>query len=90
MREKRVEDRIVEMIRHEAGVERLEIDANRDFRSQVQLDSMQFVAIAARVEDELDIELPAKAMSVSTLRDFVDIVVEQVNGSALTMSQSAL
>jgi acyl carrier protein len=40
----------------------------------VSLDSMQFVSLMARIEVELNIELPISAMEVKTLNEFLAVV----------------
>jgi acyl carrier protein len=69
---------IIDIIKKEFQLDPEEIDPDKDLREQVLLDSMQFVALAARIETELNIELPITIMEVTTLNQFLNIVEETV------------
>ena len=58
------------------GVNPSTLDPSRDVREQVSFDSMQFVALTAAVEKELDVELPLAVMEVSTLDEFLELIDE--------------
>jgi len=79
MSEERVRQAAFEAFRLETGRSAEGIDPHMDLRQQIHLDSMQFVAFMARLEVLLGVELPIEAMSVSTLREFLDIVGRHVN-----------
>jgi acyl carrier protein len=66
--------KIFRILKKEVNVEFDELDPKKDFRDLVNLDSMQFVAILARIEAEFDIEIPISAMEVHTLNEFLSII----------------
>lgn len=79
MCEERIRKAALEAFKLETGRSAEGIDPAKDLRQQVHLDSMQFVAIVARMEVLLNIELPIEAMMVSTLDEFVEVVKRQQN-----------
>ena len=54
------------------------IDPDRPIFDQLPLDSMQIVAIMAKVEEIFNIELPLSFMEKPTLNHFVELVVDAV------------
>lgn len=54
------------------------IDPDRPIFDQLPLDSMQLVAIAARIEEIFGIELPLTFMEKPTLNRLIDLVAEAV------------
>ena len=66
--------KVLGIIRNEIQFDPDQIDPDEDLRQQVLLDSMQFVALAARIETEFNIELPITIMEVSTLNQFLEVV----------------
>jgi len=69
---------VLNAVTKETGIDCKGIDLNKDFRKQVHLDSMQFVAIIARLEIELNIDIPVEALACETLKDFVDVIYSNV------------
>jgi acyl carrier protein len=63
--------RIFAILQKEVRIDLGSIDPDSDFRDKINLDSMQFVTIIARLENELDIEIPISAMEAVTLNEFV-------------------
>lgn len=47
---------------------------NGDVRSQLALNSMQFVQLFTALEMEFEVELPLSIMNVRTVGDFVTII----------------
>lgn len=70
--------KVLKIIEAETGIPPTEIDADADFREEAYLDSMQFVAIAARIEEEFKIELPITVVNVTTLNEFISFVKDQI------------
>jgi acyl carrier protein len=66
--------RIFNIIKGVTNVDPATLDAEKNLREQVNLDSMQFVAVLARIEGEFNIELPISAMEAQTLADFMAVV----------------
>ncbi len=50
------------------------LDMNGDVRSQLALNSMQFVQLFTALEMEFEVELPLSIMNVRTVGDFVTII----------------
>lgn len=73
-----VQEQIFTIIEKEIHVDPSHIDANKDLREQISLDSMQFVRIVARLEEAFSIELPISIMEVSTLNEFMAIVHQEL------------
>jgi acyl carrier protein len=74
MTDAQLQEKILDIVARETGSEHLRIDPEKDFRQQVHLDSMQFVGIAARIEDEFGIELPIDAVCANTLSEVASLV----------------
>ncbi len=70
--------RILNAISEEVQFDVSVLDLNRAIEEQVTLDSMQFVAVAARVERELDIELPLSVMECRTLNEFLSAISKEL------------
>jgi acyl carrier protein len=66
--------KILNVLSKEANADIGSLDPDQDYREQVNLDSIQFIAILARLEGELNIEIPIAAMEVSTLNEFLTII----------------
>jgi acyl carrier protein len=69
-----VKQNIFSVISREVALDFNSIDPNADLREQVNMDSMQFVAVLARLEKEFGIEIPISAMEATTLNEFLSIV----------------
>jgi acyl carrier protein len=72
-------ERIYEIIKSELNRDPAEIDPAKDLREQVLLDSMQFVALLARLENDLKIEIPITALESNTLNQFLDVVNSELD-----------
>jgi len=70
--EKRIAEKINTIIASLTNLSIDELDPQKDLKDQIDLDSMQFVAIAARIEEELKIEIPISIMNVKSLNDFFE------------------
>jgi acyl carrier protein len=74
-----IPEKIKDIIAKEARIDLSRLDPDTDIREQANVDSMQFVAIFARLEREFGIELPLKAMGARTLNEFVSAIVEALD-----------
>lgn len=74
MRADKVQQTVFDAIKQETGIDASAIDPEKDIRTQVNLDSMQFVGMVARVEEALGVELPIEALAVHTLNEFLRVV----------------
>ena len=70
MLDEKLKKRIDDLIYSETGIDPTTIDVDKPIRDIVSLDSMQFVGLIAKLEIELEIELPIAIMQVTTLREF--------------------
>jgi acyl carrier protein len=71
-----VKERVFEIIQKTVHIDPATLDADREIRDQVSLDSMQYVTLTAVVEKELDIELPISVMQARTINDFLRVIDE--------------
>ena len=76
-----IKEKIFNTVKKEVNIDLSDIDPNKYLREQVSLDSMQFVSIIARLEEELVIELPISIMEVSTLNEFLSIVEKELQNT---------
>lgn len=56
-----------------------DINPEGDIRSQLNLDSMQFVQLFTALELEFGVELPLSIMNVSKVSDFIEILESTIN-----------
>jgi acyl carrier protein len=66
--------KIFSVIRKDMSVDPATVDPDMPIRDQISLDSMQFVSLTARLEVELNIELPVSIMQVRTLNEFLAVI----------------
>ena len=66
--------KVFAIIQKDVNIDPATIDPEGDFRENVSLDSMQFVAVLARLEKDLDIEVPISAMEAKTLNEFLGFI----------------
>jgi acyl carrier protein len=72
--DERQKNRVFDVIKKEITVDPATVVPDKDLRNQINLDSMQFVSILARLEKEFDIEIPISAMEVRTLDEFLAVL----------------
>ncbi len=70
--------KLLKIIESESGMPPSEIDPDADFREEAYLDSMQFVAIAAHIEEEFGINLPISVVNVCTLNEFISFLEDRI------------
>ena len=68
-----------QIVQAELGITLADVDPTTDIRSQVSIDSMQFVALSVAIEDALAIELPIHIMQASTLNEMLDVIRREVD-----------
>lgn len=66
--------KIYSLIQSVVNIDPATIDATKNLREQVNLDSMQFVAVLAKLENELNIEIPISAMEAESLNEFLTVL----------------
>jgi acyl carrier protein len=74
--------RIFDVLQKEVRVDPSTIDPDGDFREHINIDSMQFVAIIARLEKEFDIEIPISVMESKTLNEFLGYLEAEISKKA--------
>jgi len=73
--------KIFSAIQAEINVDPQTIDPDQDIRKNAVLDSMQFIALLARLEIALDVELPVSLLEAATLNQFLK-GIDDVLGAA--------
>ena len=68
--------RLSEILDKEFQINLAQIEPDTPILNQLPLDSMQLVAIVARIEQEFGIELPLSIIEEPTLNSFITIVGE--------------
>jgi len=59
------------------------IDLNGNIRSQLSVDSVQFIQLFSAIEIEFGIELPLSIMNTETVAEFVTIIEDCVGTNAV-------
>jgi acyl carrier protein len=70
--------RIYSAIQSVVNIDPATIEPEKNLREQVNLDSMQFVAVLAKLETEFNIELPISAMEANTFNDFFAVLEGEI------------
>jgi acyl carrier protein len=78
MEKNSVQERLFSILEHEFAIKFDGIEPDRPIFEQLPLDSMQLVAIAAKIEETFGIELPLTFMEKPTLNNLIRLVVEAV------------
>jgi acyl carrier protein len=73
-----VRERLFSMLGNDFNIKLDEIDPDRPVFEQLPLDSMQLVAIAAKIEEAFGIELPLNFMENPTLNHLLELVENAV------------
>jgi acyl carrier protein len=76
--DEQLRQKIFSLIQKDINADPSKIDPDKPIREQVGLDSMQFVGVVARIELELNIELPMSVMEVKTLNEFLAVVEKEM------------
>jgi acyl carrier protein len=71
--------KIFDILQKEVRLDPSSLDPNSDFRDQISIDSMQFVALLARLEKEFDIEIPISVMEAKTLNEFLGLLDRELD-----------
>lgn len=65
-------EKIFSILQNTTGVDPLSLQWEKPIRDQIDLDSMQFMAIVSKLENDLGIELPLSVMEAETMSQFMD------------------
>jgi acyl carrier protein len=76
MQELDIKEKLVLAINRDFNIDLSTIDPARSIFEQIAVDSMLLVAIAAKVEQEFDIELPLTIMEKPTLNNLIALIAE--------------
>lgn len=82
MKETNIEKKVAEIVSRITGRNVVSINPNGDLKNELALDSVQIVELFASLEQEFQVELPLKLMTVRTSRDFLRILEESLHQSA--------
>jgi acyl carrier protein len=74
--EEQLKKRLFGIIQKDINGDPAMLDPDKPIREQISLDSMRFVSIIARIELEMDIEIPMSIMEAKTLNEFLLIIDE--------------
>jgi len=74
--------KLEQIISESTGIRAAEVNPDIPLHEQLSLDSMQFIGLVARVEQECCIELPMAVLEVTTLAEFYAIVDTAVHENA--------
>ena len=80
--DEKLKKRILDVVQKEITVDPSNVIPDKDLREQINIDSMQFVSILARLEKEFDIEIPISAMEVRTLDEFLAVLENEIDKKA--------
>ncbi len=83
-----LKNKIFGIMQKDIHIDPASIDPDKPIREQISLDSMQFVSITARIELEMNIELPISIMEVRTLNEFLAVVQDTLKKSTNNVKQS--
>ena len=78
MKKAGIQEKLFTILENDFNINLDGIDPDRPIFDQLPLDSMQLVAIAARIEEIFGIELPLTFMEKPTLHRLIDLVAETV------------
>jgi len=70
--------RIYSAIQSVVNIDPAIIDPAKNLREQVNLDSMQFVAVLAKARNGIQHELPISAMEANTFNDFFAVLEGEI------------
>jgi acyl carrier protein len=77
--DERLRKRLFGIIQKDINVDPATLDPDKPIREQISLDSMRFVSIIARIELEMDIEIPMSILEIKTLNEFLLIIDGIIN-----------
>ena len=78
--------KVFSIIKAVANVDPATLDQDKNLRDQINLDSMQFVAVIAKIVNDLNIELPISAMEAQTLGEFLAVLDGELDKTAKPMN----
>ncbi len=73
-----IKEKIFRIFKNETHMDPTTIDPDTDLLAQITFDSLQLIGIIAKIEDELNIELPLMSMEINTLNEFFEIVSKEL------------
>lgn len=84
--DKATKKQVFSIIQSVANVDPATLDPEKNLRDQINLDSMQFVAVIAKLENDLNIELPISAMEAETLGQFLEVLDVELGKASAPMN----
>jgi acyl carrier protein len=74
--------KIYQIIIKITNIPEAQLDLDKNFKTEMGLDSLQLIRIASAIEEQLNIELPVSVMEVNTLKEFLKLVTEELYKNA--------
>ncbi len=72
-------EKLIEIFQKETGIKDLQINEDAVLRTDLKINSYDFVQITCAIEDEFDIEIPDKELArMLTVKDVIDYI-EQIS-----------
>jgi acyl carrier protein len=71
-------ERVVKVLARVKGTFNDNLDYNGNLKDELGLDSIQIVEFFAELEQEFQIELPLKMMTVKTAKEFLDLLEQEL------------
>ncbi len=65
---------VIRVIESQTGLDISKLDPDGDIRQQIDLDSMQYLAVSVALERALNMKLPIEVMLARTFNDLFDII----------------
>jgi acyl carrier protein len=82
MKDLNIEETVAVIVSRITGRNVEKINPNGDLKNELALDSVQIVELFASLEQEFQVELPLKLMTVRTSKEFLRILEESLKSAA--------
>jgi len=72
-----IRNTVIRVIQSQTGLDISNLDFDGDIRQQIDLDSMQYLAVSVALERALNMKLPIEVMLARTFNDLFGIIVAE-------------
>jgi acyl carrier protein len=76
-----IQEKLTSLLENEFGIKLADIDPDRSIFEQIPIDSMQLVAMSAKIEQSFEIELPLAILEKPTLNNLIRLVTQAAQPS---------
>ena len=83
MKNTETENKVLEIVGKISGKKIMSINPDGAIKDELSLDSIQIVELFASLEQEFNIELPLRMMTVKTGKEFLEILETELNNKVL-------